>query len=473
MAAEKARAKESAEDTRKMIREAEAERIRRERFASNVAKGKEASGNAVETVPPAVFSSVGRLLDDGGGGGDGGSSPESNAEDSKPELATAFGIRNAPARETAKAIEKKTKEEARSAAVEAENETKKKLAAAREETRRRAERELKEIALAAEKRAAEALKEADRSRRREREELKIQRRREKESFAAAAEEREAWERAASKTRRDREKAAENERRIAERFEREKKNAEIRVVLEEGRKKKKERGRARVENAYPPANDRVRGGDVSRRRDAGTPTIEPERSTRSSGTLDRLGSAIVLVPGHWIDPGEETGSPGEREFNKAIADLTQAKLQGFGWTVIRPDLFSPPMRWREYADWASDRCAFGVPLLEIHGQGKDAAAIDGRITGVISQVGEDVSPLGDALAERFGRFPMDWRELLVSRVGGAVVESFETDYLESLGRRERERHMDGVAANIAEAVDSVKSRAKPAYGCSASGCPRDP
>jgi hypothetical protein len=121
----------------------------------------------------------------------------------------------------------------------------------------------------------------------------------------------------------------------------------------------------------------------------------------------------------------------------------------------------------------------VPLLEIHGQGS-GAEMRGRVTGVISQTGSvagnagprvSVSPLGDALEARFGRFPMDWRELVVSRVGGAVVESFETEVLEAMPPKAREAAMDAIARDIAEAVDSTRFGEPPEAGCSTSGCPR--
>ena len=153
----------------------------------------------------------------------------------------------------------------------------------------------------------------------------------------------------------------------------------------------------------------------------------------------------------------------------------------GWTVLRPDTFAPALAWDAYLDWARAQCVSGVPLLEIHGQGS-GAEMRGRVTGVISQTGSvagnagprrnvSVSPLGDALEARFGRFPMDWRELVVSRVGGAIVESFETEVLEAMPPKAREAAMDAIARDIAEAVDSTRFGEPPEAGCSTSGCPR--
>lgn len=128
-----------------------------------------------------------------------------------------------------------------------------------------------------------------------------------------------------------------------------------------------------------------------------------------------------------------------------------------------------MDWGSYCDWARNTTASGVSLLEIHGQGTEAE-MDGKVLGVISQESQ-VSSLGDSLAGKFGRFPMDWRELMVSKAGGAVVESFETEYLESLGFGKKEETLNQIAADIALAVDATRRAEPPEYGCSASGCPR--
>lgn len=48
-------------------------------------------------------------------------------------------------------------------------------------------------------------------------------------------------------------------------------------------------------------------------------------------------AIILVAGHWINPGSSLGAPGEREVNMEIANLMQPILERCGWKVRRPDL----------------------------------------------------------------------------------------------------------------------------------------
>jgi len=51
---------------------------------------------------------------------------------------------------------------------------------------------------------------------------------------------------------------------------------------------------------------------------GTPT----RRQQKSDCRDRL---IGVVAGHWIDPGEDTGAPGEREFNMVVADALHKQV----------------------------------------------------------------------------------------------------------------------------------------------------
>ncbi len=45
--------------------------------------------------------------------------------------------------------------------------------------------------------------------------------------------------------------------------------------------------------------------------------------------------------------------------------------------------------------------------------------------------------------------------MVSKAGGAVVESFETEYLESLGFGKKEETLNQIAADIALAVDATR------------------
>jgi hypothetical protein len=44
----------------------------------------------------------------------------------------------------------------------------------------------------------------------------------------------------------------------------------------------------------------------------------------------------VVAGHWIDPAEQVGAPGERGFNMKVADNLTARLRRHGWTVMRPE-----------------------------------------------------------------------------------------------------------------------------------------
>jgi hypothetical protein len=65
---------------------------------------------------------------------------------------------------------------------------------------------------------------------------------------------------------------------------------------------------------------------------------------------------------------------------------------------------------------------GVPVLEIHGQGDDAAVQD-QVTGVL---GRRDAVLCQELQRTFRWFPMNWEQIAIPRCGGAVVESFNVD-----------------------------------------------
>ena len=77
----------------------------------------------------------------------------------------------------------------------------------------------------------------------------------------------------------------------------------------------------------------------------------------------------MVGGHWIDPGPDTGAPGERALNLAIADAVTRKLSRKGWVVWRPDRNAKEGSWQDYLDWVGRQTVRGVPVVEIHGQGK--------------------------------------------------------------------------------------------------------
>lgn len=179
------------------------------------------------------------------------------------------------------------------------------------------------------------------------------------------------------------------------------------------------------------------------------------------------TTVALIPGHWIDPGEEVGAPGERALNLVITNRAHRLLGSNGWTVLRPDLAQPPLEWNQYLAWIREQSRAGVAVLEVHGQGA-GAVVEGRVTGVIAQ---DGAALGATLAEKFGHFPMDWRDLAVPKCGGAVVESFDATALEKLSPSYRSAAVDDIARDIADAVRGVASRARPDEGCSASGCLR--
>ncbi|XP_024400487.1 uncharacterized protein [Physcomitrium patens] len=132
--------------------------------------------------------------------------------------------------------------------------------------------------------------------------------------------------------------------------------------------------------------------------------------------------ISVVPGHWIDCSSEPGAHGEREFNMDVANVLEKELRKNGWEVLRPDRDAPQMQWEEYLNWVSKQSSKGIPVLEIHGQGSNAD-YRGHVLGVI---GDYNVPLSKELAQTFGEFQMDWRELGVPRRGGVIVESFNAD-----------------------------------------------
>lgn len=83
----------------------------------------------------------------------------------------------------------------------------------------------------------------------------------------------------------------------------------------------------------------------------------------------------------------------------------------------------PGRWGlSHAQWVIAQTREGVPVLEIHGQGNDAAVQD-QVTGVL---GRRDAVLCQELQRAFRWFPMNWQQLAIPRCGGAVVESFNVD-----------------------------------------------
>lgn len=154
--------------------------------------------------------------------------------------------------------------------------------------------------------------------------------------------------------------------------------------------------------------------------AGVPSKRPKRE-------------VAVVGGHWIDPGGDTGAPGEREVNLHIADRVTQKLSALGYAVWRPEYNSRSGRqaytWLEYLDWVGDRTREGVPVVEVHGQG--------RVGGIpaVGVIGCPHSPLNAELARVFGHYPTDHVRRGVPRHGGTIVEAFDTDELREVGRRD--------------------------------------
>eukprot|EP00899_Mesostigma_viride_P009361 jgi/Mesvir1/18426/Mv14293-RA.1 len=166
-----------------------------------------------------------------------------------------------------------------------------------------------------------------------------------------------------------------------------------------------------------------------------------------GFLDSSEKAIAVVPGHWIDPWDEPGAPGEREFNMEVVNRITTQLSTGGWRVLRPDRDAPTMQWEDYLDWVSAQAARGIPTVEVHGQGSDAD-YRGIISGVI---GNRSSPLNKELASDFGFFPMDWRDLAVPRRGGTVLESFNSDAVLRMSRGQRAAAATRLARRISRAI----------------------
>ena len=181
--------------------------------------------------------------------------------------------------------------------------------------------------------------------------------------------------------------------------------------------------------------------------------------------------MVVVPGRWIDPGEDAGAPGERALNLVIANRAHAVLGDGGWTVLRPDLASPPLAREQYADFVRAQTLAGVPVLEIHGAAGDGRGDEGRgVTGVIAQ---DDSALGAELSKTFGAGssgPASRRDLELINQGAVAVESFDAAELEAMDPVARSARVDAIARDIASAVGATGDAATP-EGCSASGCPR--
>ncbi|MCO5565049.1 hypothetical protein L7F22_018719 [Adiantum nelumboides] len=177
-------------------------------------------------------------------------------------------------------------------------------------------------------------------------------------------------------------------------------------------------------------------------------------TKASEKFGESGT-ITVAPGHFIDPGNETGAPGEREFNFEIANLVERDLHGHGWRVLRPDRDAPYLLWEEYLNWVSKQTLRGHPVVEIHGQGP-TADYRGHVTGVI---GDPKISLNKELAKKFGFFDMDWRELGVPRRGGVIVESFDSDEALQLAPLQRSQAARCIATRLVDSIQRASSRSQ--------------
>ena len=105
--------------------------------------------------------------------------------------------------------------------------------------------------------------------------------------------------------------------------------------------------------------------------------------------------VVLCAGHFIDPGSETGAPGERDMNMLIANAATSRLERRGWRVVRPELEEPTKSadWENYLEWLIRNSRNGVPVIEVHGQGVKAGMVRrgarGEVAGV--QVQTPINP----------------------------------------------------------------------------------
>lgn len=198
--------------------------------------------------------------------------------------------------------------------------------------------------------------------------------------------------------------------------------------------------------------------------------------QNSSSFNKHGipKVVAVVPGHYIDPGYDTGAPGEREQGKRIADKAAWMLKNCGWQVLRPDRDLHHYSWLEYNHWVNHRTQEGIPVIEIHGQGQ-CNGIRGQLTGVI---GQENTLLNKELASSFGFFPMNWRHLRVARNGGTVLEAFNTDKLKHMSFHRRVQAAHNLAALIASSIvrsEEISTTARQnvvQVGCSLTGCPRE-
>ena len=161
---------------------------------------------------------------------------------------------------------------------------------------------------------------------------------------------------------------------------------------------------------------------------------------------------------------------------ALADGVERELRRRGgWRVTRPEV-RPELRgmsWAAYQRWVAACTRAGVPVVEIHGQGRAARPGWSSVVGAIAG---PRSPLADALEGAFGRLPNDPLALAVPRNGGVLLEAYDCDGMAALDAGCRGREEARLALAIADAVERAESPrragnapAPPAEGCSSSGC----
>ena len=85
-----------------------------------------------------------------------------------------------------------------------------------------------------------------------------------------------------------------------------------------------------------------------------------------------------------------------------------------------------------------------------------------------------APFNTALETHFGRISLDWTSFSVPRLGGALLECFNADQVRVMSPNERQRHADGIAAKIVQALmhadDALRTRREALEdGCSSTGC----
>ncbi|CAM6090441.1 unnamed protein product [Calypogeia fissa] len=175
-----------------------------------------------------------------------------------------------------------------------------------------------------------------------------------------------------------------------------------------------------------------------------PTSTYLKASRTIGTSD----LISIIPGHWIDPGFETGAPGERDFSMDVANVLERQLMGNGWKVLRPDRDSPNLTWEEYLNWVSKQTSQGIPVLEIHGQGSKA---DPR-GFVLGAIGDANAPLNKELAKDFGYYKMNWTSLGVPKRGGVILESFNSDEVLKMAPWQRKWSVRRLASRIVTCIE---------------------